>query len=109
MNRFRRKGHHFFSLIKKMHLTFLAFIGLMFLFITGLNDVSRKADESQLESLRTAIERDIAHCYALEGTYPPSLDYLKQHYGLIYDEDRFFVDYQSIGSNIMPDVTIIEK
>jgi hypothetical protein len=34
---------------------------------------------------------------------------LKENYGLTYDEDLFFVDYQTIGSNILPDVTIIEK
>lgn len=108
MNRFR-KGHRHLPLVRKFHLTFLAFLGLILLFMSGLNDVSEKTDESQLESLHSAIERDIAHCYALEGTYPPSLEYLKQHYGLIYDEERFFVDYRSIGSNIMPDVTIIER
>ena len=26
-----------------------------------------------------------------------------------YDEDLFFVDYQTVGANIYPDVTIIEK
>ena len=53
--------------------------------------------------------RNITYCYAVEGSYPESLDYLKEHYGLTYDEDRFFVDYQVIGANILPDVTIIEK
>ena len=34
---------------------------------------------------------------------------LKAHYGLTYDENLFFVDYQTVGANIYPDVTIIEK
>ena len=63
----------------------------------------------QKESLENAITRSITHCYAVEGSYPASLDYLKENYGLTYDEDLFFVDYQTIGSNILPDVTIIEK
>ncbi len=53
--------------------------------------------------------RSITHCYAVEGTYPSSLEYLKENYGLTYDETVFFVDYQTIGSNILPDVTIIER
>ncbi|WP_318583936.1 hypothetical protein [[Clostridium] scindens] len=53
--------------------------------------------------------RSITQCYAVEGNYPESLDYLKKSYGLHYDEDKFFVDYQPLGSNIMPDVTIIKK
>ena len=46
-------------------------------------------------------------CYAIEGRYPPSLEYMEEHYGLVYDKDIFFVDYQPIGSNLYPDVTVI--
>ena len=56
-----------------------------------------------------AVIRKKAYCYATEGTYPESLEDLKAHYGLTYDEDLFFVDYQTVGANIYPDVTIIEK
>lgn len=108
MNRFGKERHSI-AILKKLHLSIIAFIVLIMIALNGLQDVSEKASESQRESLESALERSISHCYALEGTYPPSLDYIKEHYGLIYDEKRFFVDYQSIGSNIMPDVTIIEK
>ena len=62
-----------------------------------------------METLEQAVSRGIVHCYAMEGAYPESLQYLKDHYGLIYDEDRFFVDYQVLGSNLIPDVTIIDR
>ena len=62
-----------------------------------------------MESLENALNRSITQCYAVEGAYPPSLAYIKEHYGLIYDEELFYVDYQPIGSNIMPDVTIMLK
>lgn len=61
------------------------------------------------EILSKALERSITQCYALEGTYPYTLEYLEQHYGLTYNKDHFFVDYQYIGGNLRPDVTIIEK
>ena len=48
-------------------------------------------------------------CYAVEGAYPQSLDYLKTNYGITYNEDLFFVDYRISGANIFPDVTIIER
>ena len=108
MNRFRR-GRRSFPVFGKFHLSFLAFLLLLFLALSGLQEISDKTSDSQRESLEHAIERSIAHCYALEGTYPPSLDYIKEHYGLTYDEDRFFVDYQPIGANMLPDVTIIER
>lgn len=75
----------------------------------GISSFSNKASDQEKQTLETAVNRGIAHCYAIEGAYPESLQYLKEHYGLIYDEDRFFIDYQILGSNIMPDVTIIDK
>lgn len=72
-----------------------------------VNSVDESTIEKQKESLNIAINKDILHCYAVEGYYPPSLDYLKNHYGLTYDEDLFFIDYRPIGSNLRPDVTIL--
>ena len=49
----------------------------------------------------------MVHCYSIEGTYPPNLECLEAHYGLLYDKENFYVDYMPIGSNILPDVTVI--
>jgi hypothetical protein len=68
---------------------------------------SNRAQEKEL--LSRALERSITQCYALEGDYPPNLAYLTENYGLTYDADHFFIDYQYIGSNLRPDTTIIEK
>ncbi len=76
-------------------------------FFFGLGQISSGNTDRQEKSLQTAIERDIVQCYSLEGIYPPSLKYIEDHYGLIYDKELFFVDYRPIGSNIYPDVTII--
>ena len=59
--------------------------------------------------LEKALNRSISQCYALEGMYPPSLDYLIDNYGLTYDSEHYFIDYRFIGSNLRPDVTIIER
>ena len=39
--------------------------------------------------------------------YPESLSYLEEHYGITYDKENYVVDYEIIGSNILPDVTVI--
>ncbi|MCR5278721.1 MAG: hypothetical protein K6E19_04690 [Lachnospiraceae bacterium] len=85
------------------------FIGIFLIFIFALGSISSDTLDRQEDSLQSAINRGIVSCYCVEGTYPPSLSYLKEHYGLTYDEDNFFVDYRPIGSNIYPDVTIIRK
>lgn len=85
------------------------FLFIIFLFVQGISSLSTSTRERQKESLENAIMRNITYCYTVEGAYPESLSYLKENYGLTYDEDLFFVDYQITGSNILPDVTIIEK
>ncbi len=81
----------------------LILVGFFYL----INSVDQSTIDKQRDSLDIAINKDILHCYAVEGYYPPSLDYLKEHYGLTYDEELFFIDYRPIGSNIRPDVTIL--
>lgn len=88
-------------------LPLLVGIIILLLFLWGIQSVSDTTAAKQQESLETALARSIAQCYAVEGMYPPSLNYLKEHYGLTYDEDKFFVDYQSIGSNLMPEVNVL--
>lgn len=78
------------------------------LFILGINAMDHNSLSEQAASLERAIHRSVVHCYCVEGTYPPSLEYLKEHYGITYDESKFYVDYIAIGSNLMPDITIIE-
>ena len=92
-----------------MVMTFFAFTLFFILFYRGVSSVSDTTYEKQYESLESALQRSISQCYAVEGTYPPNLEYIISNYGLIYDETLFYIDYRPIGSNIMPDVTIIKK
>ncbi len=107
MNRFDAKKK-IPNLIARFPIAIVLFALLLVLFLVGVNNIARSADDKQLESLENALNRNITHCYCVEGTYPPSLDYIVEHYGLTYDTDAFFVDYISNGSNMYPDVTILE-
>lgn len=80
---------------------------ILLLFLQGIQSVSDTTVAKQQESLETALARSIAQCYAVEGMYPPSLNYLQEHYGLTYDKDKFLIDYQSIGANLMPEVVVL--
>lgn len=93
----------------KMLLSVAVFLVVALVFWQGISSISTGTKKRQRESLENALMRSVTHCYALEGVYPASLDYLKEYYGLTYDESLFFVDYQKIGSNILPDITIIER
>ena len=108
MNRFEQKNRSLWQKLIYL-LPILAFIVLFVLFLQGIGSVSESTLSKQQESLETALERSISQCYAVEGSYPPSLEYLKQHYGLLYDEDSFFIDYEYYGSNLPPEVTVLRR
>lgn len=59
------------------------------------------------ESLKNAVVQSAVHCYSVEGAYPDSLDYLKKHYGIIWDESKYKVTYEIIAKNIRPEVKVI--
>lgn len=101
MRRRRRRFH----LILFFSLLILAVFLTIFMMMAGT--VRRNTTSDQEKYLTQALDHAITDCYALEGIYPPDLDYMKEHYGLIYDEDLFYVDYRPIASNIRPDYIVI--
>ncbi len=84
-----------------------AFGAVLGLFWLGLEDLSGVTAKQEAEGLANNIRQSAVHCYALEGFYPDSLAYLEEHYGLRYDHDKYVVDYEVIGDNLMPGVTVI--
>lgn len=108
MNRFERKKQKLFKKCIFL-LPAAAFLLLLVLFWQGITSIDETTLQKQQESLETAVTRSIIQCYATEGAYPPSLEYLTEHYGLTYNQELFFIDYRPVGSNIMPDVTIIRR
>lgn len=87
---------------------FLVIAALLF-FIIGSGSLSTSRSDQEYTIVRNALDRSITQCYALEGAYPPDLDYLHDNYGFTYDTTHFYIDYHYIGGNLRPDVTIISK
>lgn len=102
-------GNSLFDYIKKIRLSYLVFIAVLAFFYFAVGNISSSTIDKQEESLKNALQKDLVHCYAVEGYYPPSLEYICEHYGLSYNTDIFYVDYQPIASNIMPSITVIRK
>lgn len=93
---------------KKLLLSVCVFLLVLLLFYLGFTSVSQNTDRRQRESLERALNRNVVHYYAVEGHYPETLNELVSSYGLIYDRERFYVDYRLQGANIFPDITIID-
>jgi hypothetical protein len=80
-------------------------IPLALLLFSGL--LGERSDQENLAMAEESIRRAAVQCYALEGFYPPSLDYLTDRYGVSVDTKRYFVDYQFVASNLVPDITVL--
>ncbi len=89
--------------------TAILFIACMLCFFWGLGGIKSAGKEQRLQTVENAIDHAVVSCYAVEGRYPESLAYLKAHYGVQYDEARYFVDYQPVAANIAPSVTVLDR
>lgn len=107
-NRFRSPGNKK-RIIESVNFSVLFFVIVMAIFMLGISMLSNSSVRDEKEILTKAINKDVIHCYAVEGFYPPSLAYIEDHYGLTYDHSKYLVDYESIGNNILPNVMIIER
>jgi len=81
-------------------------IAILMLIGWALSGLGGQSDTEQLQIAADAIERAARQCYALEGAYPPTLDYLEENYGLTLDWNRYHYFYDVIGSNIHPIIEV---
>ncbi len=88
-------------------LSILFFVLVAAVFFRGASTFSGKAKSEGEVTLRNAIARATVQCYAIEGRYPPSVEYLEEHYGIQIDRNRYYVFYEGFASNIMPDITVV--
>ena len=88
-------------------LSLLLFLAVLFFFLFGVRAMESKSEEESLASLRNAIQRACVQCYAIEGRYPPSVEYLEENYAVQINRKKYNVFYDGFASNVMPEITII--
>jgi hypothetical protein len=99
------KGKSFW---KGLIIPILLFVCLMLSMFIGIRNVSAASDKESRDILQDAVLRTTVQCYAIEGMYPPNIEYLEEHYGLVFDRDRFIIHYEVFAGNIPPDITVID-
>ena len=83
-------------------------VGIILTFFTATNNLQKGRSDEGLGQLENAIRRACASCYAIEGYYPPTVEYIKDHYGVMVDDSKYAVFYEVFSGNIMPDITVIK-
>ncbi len=96
------------ALLKGLLLPAAAAAVLLF-FAAAVNSLDSGRETEGLRQLEDALHRGCVACYAAEGTYPPTLEYLEERYGIQIDETRYTVYYEIFAENLMPNITVLEK
>lgn len=78
-------------------------------YFSAVDSLDSGKDAENLRQLENALRKGCAECYAVEGAYPPNLEYLEEHYGIQVDEIKYTVYYSMFAWNLMPDITVLEN
>ena len=92
-----------------MILSIILFVLVVVWFVISADNAGEAADRKRTDSIYSTVMNGAVLCYSIEGEYPPSLDYLKENYGVIFDSDKYMVDYRYFGANIRPTIVVTEK
>ena len=87
----------------------LLFAAIAVWMVHGVREAAAVSDREGLRMAEQAVRQAAVSCYALEGAYPATYEDLKERSGVAVDEDRYAVFYEIFASNIMPEITVIER
>lgn len=98
--------------MKKMPKRFLMLLpamAVLLCFLFAFTRLDRARSDEHIGQLTEALRRGAVACYAQEGFYPPDVEFLLAYSGVRYDSDRYWIHYEIFASNLMPDITVVEK
>jgi len=75
----------------------------------AVRTAGESCDREELAQAELAVRRAAIQVYALDGAYPSSYQELKERTAIRVNEERYSVIYETIGSNIMPEITVLRR
>jgi len=82
-------------------------VAIMAMIVFGLNQTESSSSAEGLRILEDSIRRAVVMCYAIEGRYPESIEYIEANFGIFIDRTRYVVHYSVFASNMLPEITVI--
>ncbi len=87
----------------------LALLGIILIMLPRMAEVADRGRQDQCAIIEDVVSKAVLQCYALEGSYPPNLEYLRDNYGLMLDRRNFDYHYEVFASNIRPSIQIFAR
>lgn len=87
----------------------LVFFMVISIFVCGGFYFDYMSNMQNIDLLRQSARKAVVQCYTIEGEYPQDIEYLEKNYGLEYNHEKYFIDYEIFASNIMPNIDVFER
>ena len=94
---------------KKDIIKLIVIAAVLVLCVLLADGIGKSHDNEETDIVKNAVKNAAITCYAVEGAYPDDVQYLRDNYQLAYDEERYFVTFESFAPNIIPSIYITER
>jgi hypothetical protein len=82
-------------------------LAVIALVLPGLRRAEAYGKAEGLRLLKEGLQNAVVQCYVVEGSYPASLEYLQEHYGVAAQTPGYAVHYEVFAPNMPPDITVV--
>ena len=81
---------------------------IVIMVMSGLRQTEEASRSEGIRILEESLHRAVVMNYALEGRFPESIAYIEENFGIHIDRSRYVVHYRVSGSNLFPEIVVIE-
>ena len=93
----------------KRILVFVVSVALIVGAVFAVRFAQVRAHEQAVVSVRESVLNAAKQCCAVEGSYPASLSYLENEYGLVINHEDYVVSYEWFADNVLPSVVVTAR
>ncbi len=104
-----RKRDGAMSFLKNVIITVAVLAVFIAMIVFAISEAEQSRRNENALIIENGVKKAAVECYAEEGFYPDSIDYLIENYSLYTDSENCIIHYSPISSNIMPDIKVIAK
>ena len=92
-----------FSGVRTVFFTLVIFA----IIFAGISQAAAANKTQAKRVLEEAIMRAAVHSYAVNGYFPPSLEYIRENFGV--HTGRFVVHYEVFAANLLPFIRVFDR
>lgn len=97
------------KIYRRLIINGLIVLGVIAYIIISINNLNHDMQDERAYRLKASVENAAVTCFAIEGFYPDSLEYLIENYHIVYDPKEYHVFYETKGANFKPRVEVIGR